>query len=202
MGLKLNATNGGGSVELDVPDTVNSDLALTVPAAAGTIDRLERAGNILQVVSSQTQLTAGSSTTNTSYVNSGQSLSITPIGENSHFYVSFTGYVPHVHSNNGNFGVAIKIFRNVDGAGWTACTTGFLEGYYNVNSASQEWHDFGGHCEVFDEPTYTLGDTIDYRTQFRAADTNTTLAFYHHIGGIDAQSENPTHQIVIMEVSA
>jgi hypothetical protein len=49
MGLKLNATNGGGSVELDVPDTVNSDLALTVPAAAGTIDRLERAGNILQV---------------------------------------------------------------------------------------------------------------------------------------------------------
>ena len=37
MGLKLNATNGGGSVELDVPDTVNSDLALTVPATAGDI---------------------------------------------------------------------------------------------------------------------------------------------------------------------
>ena len=37
MGLKLNATNGGGSVELDVPDTVNSDLALTVPATAGEI---------------------------------------------------------------------------------------------------------------------------------------------------------------------
>ena len=37
MGLKLNATNGGGSVELDVPDTVNSDLALTVPATAGEV---------------------------------------------------------------------------------------------------------------------------------------------------------------------
>ena len=37
MGLKLNAANGGGSVELDVPSTVNSDLALTVPAAAGEL---------------------------------------------------------------------------------------------------------------------------------------------------------------------
>ena len=37
MGVKLKAANGGGSVELDVPSTVNSDLALTVPATAGEI---------------------------------------------------------------------------------------------------------------------------------------------------------------------
>lgn len=37
MGLKLNGANGGGSVELDVPSTVNSDLALTIPATAGEI---------------------------------------------------------------------------------------------------------------------------------------------------------------------
>ena len=39
MGLKLNATNGGGSVELDVPDTVNSDLVLTLPATDGDADQ-------------------------------------------------------------------------------------------------------------------------------------------------------------------
>jgi len=50
MSIKLNgATNG--SVELDVPDAIGSDVSLTIPGAAGTLDRLERAGNILQVVS-------------------------------------------------------------------------------------------------------------------------------------------------------
>jgi len=37
MGLKLNATNGGGSVELIVPDTVDSDVTLTLPSTADTI---------------------------------------------------------------------------------------------------------------------------------------------------------------------
>ena len=40
MGLKLNATNGGGSVELDVPDTVSSDVALTLPANDGDADQV------------------------------------------------------------------------------------------------------------------------------------------------------------------
>jgi len=39
MGLKLNATNGGGSVELDVPDTVSSDVVLTLPATDGDADQ-------------------------------------------------------------------------------------------------------------------------------------------------------------------
>lgn len=46
MGLKLNAANGGGSVELDVPSTVNSDLALTVPAAAGELAVKDSSGNL------------------------------------------------------------------------------------------------------------------------------------------------------------
>ena len=40
MGLKLNATNGGGSVELDVPDTVNSDITFTLPGSDGTADQV------------------------------------------------------------------------------------------------------------------------------------------------------------------
>ena len=46
MGLKLNATNGGGSVELDVPDTVNSNLALTIPAQAGEIIAANTSGDL------------------------------------------------------------------------------------------------------------------------------------------------------------
>lgn len=66
MSLKLNGATSG-SIELDVPAAIGSDLSLTLPATAGTalvapgstsitvpsadgtLDRLERAGNILQV---------------------------------------------------------------------------------------------------------------------------------------------------------
>ena len=50
MPIKLNGATSG-SVELDVPAAVGSDLQLTLPTTAGTLDRLERPGNILQVVS-------------------------------------------------------------------------------------------------------------------------------------------------------
>ena len=49
MPIKLNGATSG-SVELDVPAAVGSDLQLTLPTVAGTLDRLERSGNILQAV--------------------------------------------------------------------------------------------------------------------------------------------------------
>ena len=48
MSIKLNGATSG-SVELDVPAAVTGgDVSLSLPGA-GTVDRLERAGNILQV---------------------------------------------------------------------------------------------------------------------------------------------------------
>jgi hypothetical protein len=105
MGLKLNGSTSG-SIELDPQATLGSDRVitlnatgdstLTLPDANGTLDRLERAGNILQVVStnwndkksygtadgSGQSLTAGFSVIpSEGYVN------ITAKGDNSKFYV-------------------------------------------------------------------------------------------------------------------
>ena len=46
MSIRLKAAAGGGSVELDVPNTVTSDIALTVPATAGEIIAKDGNGNI------------------------------------------------------------------------------------------------------------------------------------------------------------
>ena len=46
MSIRLKAAAGGGSVELDVPNTVNSDIALTIPATAGEIIAKDGNGNI------------------------------------------------------------------------------------------------------------------------------------------------------------
>jgi len=91
MSIQIKAANGGGSVELDVPNTVNSDFALTVPAAAGVIDRLERAGNILQVKQTvKTDVESFvSANTNTFVDIPGMSVSITPTFSTSKILVLF-----------------------------------------------------------------------------------------------------------------
>jgi len=73
MSIKLNGATSG-SVELDVPAAVTGgDVSLSLPGA-GTVDRLERAGNILQVknkiFSSDPEFTSTSFTNVSSFVES------------------------------------------------------------------------------------------------------------------------------------
>ena len=84
MPIKLNGATSG-SVELDVPAAVGSDLQLTLPTAAGTLDRLERTGNILQVVQGSTTTAVNIATT--AYTDSGLSASITPTSSTSKILV-------------------------------------------------------------------------------------------------------------------
>jgi hypothetical protein len=51
MSIKLNGATSG-SVDIDVPAVVGGDVSLELPGG-GTVDRLERAGNVIQVVQVQ-----------------------------------------------------------------------------------------------------------------------------------------------------
>lgn len=86
MSIKLNGATSG-SVELDVPDAIGSDVSgVLLPTAAGTLDRLERAGNILQVKSSVLTTTTdlGSST---DWTDTGLEVSITPTSASSKIFL-------------------------------------------------------------------------------------------------------------------
>jgi len=78
--VKLTADSGGGTVAIKAPasTTGNAALEMTVPStASGTLDTLNRAGNILQVVS--VAKTDVASTTSTSWTDiTGFSAAITP----------------------------------------------------------------------------------------------------------------------------
>jgi len=79
MSVKL-LTPSNGSVTLSPEDT-GSDVVLTVPAVAGEIDRINRAGNVLQVVeATQISNTTISTTTPTDIT---CSVSITPTSASS-----------------------------------------------------------------------------------------------------------------------
>tara|TARA_R110000787_G_scaffold57765_2_gene131795 strand:- start:476 stop:1036 length:561 start_codon:yes stop_codon:yes gene_type:complete len=186
MPIKLNGATSG-SVELDVPAAVGSDLQLTLPTTAGTLDRLERAGNILQVVQ-------GSSTTavniaTTVYTDSGLSASITPTSSTSKVLVSISQQV-QIYRDDAAQGVGIKILRDsttiyepsIAGLGEyiSAGGTGSINIYTTVNR------------HVLDSPNTT--NSVTYKTMGRPYITANSGKVQFQLPGIS--------YITLMEVAA
>ena len=123
MSIKLNGATSG-SVELDVPDAIGSDLNITIPGAAGTLDRLERAGNILQVVQtvktdvfSEAETTAPAETADIT----GLTVSITPVSTSNKVLVS--GVISWGTDADTQNQVGYRLYR-----GTTRLTTGDADG--------------------------------------------------------------------------
>lgn len=87
MTLKLNSSSSG-SVSLVAPanTTAGADISLALPVDGGKLDRLERAGNILQV--KQAVKTDRSSVTGFVWTDTGLSVNITPTSTASNILVT------------------------------------------------------------------------------------------------------------------
>jgi len=86
IALTPNAS-GTGTLTIAAPNT-STDRTLTLPDETGTVDTLSRAGNVLQVVT--TEKTDTFTTTSSSYVDvTGLSVSITPTSSSSKILVLF-----------------------------------------------------------------------------------------------------------------
>ena len=89
--LRLTGSTSGYS-QIDAP-AVAGDQTFTLPGTGGTLDRLNRAGNVLQVVSTSktsfaTEISAVSST---SFTTGGFSTNITPTSASSKILLQFDG---------------------------------------------------------------------------------------------------------------
>ena len=87
IALTPNAS-GSGTFTIAAPNS-DTDRSLTLPDGAGTLDRLERTGNVLQVVNSV--LLNDTSTTSTSYTSTGLSVTLTPSSTSSKVYLTLQG---------------------------------------------------------------------------------------------------------------
>ena len=85
--LRLNGSTSGYA-ELAASATAG-DVILTLPSTAGTLDRTNRAGNILQVVSAE--LGSATSTASTTFQDTGLSASITPSSASNKIMCFFQG---------------------------------------------------------------------------------------------------------------
>jgi hypothetical protein len=83
--------NGTNYVDIIAPSAITSNIALTIPDASGTIDRLNRAGNVLQVV--QNSSAVSGSTTSTSFVDiTNAAVTITPSSTANKILVLWTSF--------------------------------------------------------------------------------------------------------------
>ena len=211
MGLKLNGATSG-SIELDPQANLGSDRVitlnatgnstLTLPDSNGTLDRLERAGNILQVVQNYVTTASSTAVTGSSQTNIvGFSQSITPASSTSKILVrvrwcgEFGGTTQH--------NAVFRLLRdgsqvgNAPGAGARIPgISGMLMGYYDSDASSTmdgTWFEYLDSPNTTSSITYQLAvfflSTGTVHTNRTATDTNA------------ADRERLTSSITLIEVA-
>jgi hypothetical protein len=163
------------------PSAIAGDVQLVLPSTAGTLDRLNRAGNVLQVVT-------GSTSTNTVnntnvYADTTLTASITPTSASSKILV-LVNQAGLYKTGNLDSGVTLQLLRDSTSliefaiaAGYTGTTTD------NIPNAAT--------TSYLDSPNTT--SSVTYKTQFRNG---------VNAGGVRVQANSSFSTITLLEVAA
>jgi hypothetical protein len=179
--LRLNGSTSGYS-QLDAP-AIAGDQTFTLPGTGGTLDRLNRAGNILQVVQG-TLTTSTVSTSSSTYADLGLSASITPASSSNKIIVSVALAACGKSNANSQNTLLARLLRG-------ASEILILDPNGGYNNTAQP--NYFGTISAFylDSPATTSSTT--YKIQI-ANSANTAAAFVNTNGG--------TSTITLMEVAA
>lgn len=180
--LRLTGSTSGYS-QLDAP-AVAGDQTFTLPGTGGTLDRLNRAGNILQVVNG-TYSTEVSNSTST-LADTGLTATITPTSSSSKILVlvNQTG----CYKDSGNTYLSLRLLR-----GSTTISDFERIGAYTNSTARNGI----GSCSLcyLDSPATT--SAVTYKTQF-ASGANVAIVYVQtNTSSIDSMST-----ITLLEVAA
>jgi hypothetical protein len=192
MGLKLNGATDG-SIQLDVPAAIGSDLNITIPGAAGTLDRLERAGNILQVVTASTSTEVSNSTT--TMADTGLSVNITPSSTTSKILVFVSQPYLTSRTNTSAFASIILLRDSTQLTGHPKSSGGgFLLGYASTGASSTIRGVY--NVTYLDSPATT--SQVTYKTQMavNSAINSAVIEVQEN-----ATTDNATSYITAMEVA-
>ena len=131
--------SGTGDFTIAAPNS-NTDRTLTLPDSSGTLDRLDRAGNVLQVVHATT--TTEVTLNNNTETDTTLTATITPSSTSSKILILVNHPTNQKgNANSGNRG-QFRLYRDsteldiiMDGAGYTATAS------YLRHSTSFQWYD-------------------------------------------------------------
>ena len=179
--LRLNGSTSGYS-QLDAP-AIAGDQTFTLPGTGGTIDRLNRAGNILQVVNA-TYSTSTSSSSST-YADTGLTATITPTSASSKILVLVNQ--AGCYKTASDTALALRLLR-----GATALIS--FESIAGGNSTTATNATGSASVCYLDTPATTSSTT--YKTQLIST-SNSALVVVQVSNGF-----SPASTITLMEVAA
>jgi len=108
--LRLSGSTSGYS-QLDAP-AIAGDQTFTLPGTGGTIDRLNRAGNILQVVSTtKTDTWSQSASSGITYAVTGMTCAITPTSATNKVLISVNLHCAMTITGSTNNGIMVVLKR-------------------------------------------------------------------------------------------
>ena len=176
--LRLTGSTSGFS-QLDAP-AIAGDQTFTLPSTGGTLDRLNRAGNILQVVNA-TYSTQVSNSTNT-YADTGLTATITPASSSNKILVIVNQ--AGCGKDTSNTALLLRLLRG-------ATSIAVFETTAAATNSSAV--NLIGACSIcyIDSPATTSATT--YKTQLRG-DANAAAVYVQYASSIST--------ITLMEVAA
>jgi hypothetical protein len=180
--IKLESNPSGSGIFTIASPNSNTNRTLTIPDATGTIDRLNRAGNVLQVVNA----TYGTLTTSTtaSFADTGLTATITPSNTSSKILVLVNCCGLSKSANNTYMG--LRLLRDSTTIFLFATQAGFTGG-----SVQSSWG--GDGTNYLDSPATTSATT--YKIQMNNAAATGTVTIN------DGTSLNGS-TITLMEIAA
>jgi hypothetical protein len=180
--LRLTGSTSGFS-QLDAP-AIAGDQTFTLPSTGGTLDRLNRAGNILQVVNATYSTEATS--TSSAFADTGLTATITPTSSSSKVLVIVSQ--AGCHKGLSDTSLQLKLLRDATDVAWIE-RAGAQDGSSGTNNI--------GSCSIcyLDSPSTTSATT--YKTQF-ASQVNTSRVRVQ----ISASGIAPVSTITLMEIAA
>ena len=201
MTLKLNSSSSG-SVSLVAPadTTAGADISLTLPVDGGTVDRLERAGNILQV--KQAVKTDRTSVTGYNWTDTGLTLGITPTSTTSNILV-----MANIHLGGSDaYDMKLRLVRDTtvigvgDGDGSRPAVTSVLNLYDDV--AVTAVYQIAPAGISFLDTAVSTTSSVTYKVQF--ASYSTSVVYMNRNGNFAATAEydgTPISTLTLMEVA-
>ena len=192
MSLRLNGSTSGYS-ELEAP-AVAGDQTFTLPGTGGTLDRLNRAGNILQVVQASTSTAV--TVTTTTYTDTDLTASIIPTSATSKVLVIIDQCCNFYASTTSAYG-GIRLLRDS-----TVIVTPVADSNgpyeHGVAAAGATAVEAPRRATIvyLDSPGTT--SLITYKTQGRPYRTTNSSTAYFQQGG---PTNNPTSFITLIEVA-
>jgi hypothetical protein len=161
--------SGTGTLTIAAPNT-NSNFTLDIPSASGTIDRLNRAGNVLQVVSAT--YSTLTTITSTSYTDTGLTASITPTSASSKILIITSQPSLGVVGANVSRGLQVQLLKN---------STSLVEKQGEINSGvggnGFAVTNFDGSFVYLDSPNTTSSTTYKTQGKVGSATNNPEIRF-------------------------